>query len=205
MAPCAPPPDRAPGARRLAPLLVALAVAVVILGGVGVALALTGSSDGDDVDRFPSPDEAAEAAGAPPDVSTDEGVPVEGFEYWDGTPGDLTDFAGTPVVVNFWSSTCVPCVKEMPAFETVHQELGDRVQFLGMNFQDRPEAAEALAERTGVTYDLARDSGPLLESLDGLFLPTTALVTADGRVVRVHTGELEADELRTMIDEELLR
>jgi thiol-disulfide isomerase/thioredoxin len=181
-------------------------VAAVILGGIGVALALTSGDDGDDeVDRFPSPDDAALAAEAPPDVTTDEGVPVEGFEYWDGTPGDLADFAGTPVVINFWSSTCVPCVKEMPAFESVHQELGDQVQFLGMNFQDRPEAAEALAARTGVTYELARDSGPLLESLDGLFLPTTALVTADGRVVRVHTGELTADELRTMIDEELLR
>jgi thiol-disulfide isomerase/thioredoxin len=183
----------------------AAAAAVIIMGGVVGALVLSGGDDsgGDDgVDRFGSPGDEAEA---PPPVTTESDVPTDAFEYWDGTEGSLRDFAGEPVVLNFFASWCAPCVEEMPAFEEVHQDLGEQVRFVGVNRPDRADAAQRIIDQTGITYEVVRDPGTLLESLEGLVMPTTVLITAEGRVVRLHSGPMNADQLRTAIDEELLR
>src|SRR5579885_785309 len=54
----------------------------------------------------------------------------------DGSSRSFADLRGTPVVVNFFSSTCVPCVAEMPALEAVNQSLGGAVHFVGIDPQD---------------------------------------------------------------------
>ncbi len=76
---------------------------------------------------------------------------------FEGETTDLHRFVGTPLVVNFWASWCPPCAAEMPDFQTVSQQLGEQVQFVGINTSDDAGLADDLAERTGVTYDLLRD------------------------------------------------
>ncbi len=43
----------------------------------------------------------------------------------------LAQFKGTPVVLNFWASWCVPCRKEMPAFQAVSQRVAGRSRSSG--------------------------------------------------------------------------
>jgi thiol-disulfide isomerase/thioredoxin len=117
----------------------------------------------------------------------------------------LTAYEGRPIVVNFFASWCAPCVTEMPAFEEVHQAMGDQVAFVGLSTSDREEATLELVEETGVTYDLGRDPrGDLLVDFGGFDLPLTVLVDADGVVTSVNTGELTAAELTELIEAQLL-
>lgn len=113
----------------------------------------------------------------------------------------LADFRGRPLVINFFASWCVPCAKEMPAFQQVYQQERSRVAFLGVNHQDsRPDGLEML-RRTGVQYPAASDPDGTVAVAYGLFgMPTTLFVSADGRVVDRHTGELSAGELQKAID-----
>ena len=48
----------------------------------------------------------------------------------------LSDFAGKPVVVNFWASWCPPCRSELPAFDSLYAEYGDRIQFMMVDLTD---------------------------------------------------------------------
>jgi thiol-disulfide isomerase/thioredoxin len=119
------------------------------------------------------------------------------FERFDGSTGNVAEYRGKPVVMNFFSSTCIPCQTEMPAFEQVHRALGDAVVFLGMNVQDTVEGGKAFAQSVGITWELGRDpSAAILQGeIGGVGLPTTAVLDRDGRIVYVHLGPLDAGEL----------
>jgi thiol-disulfide isomerase/thioredoxin len=169
-------------------LIAAVAVVVVLGGGDD------GGSDRSSVVTIPLvPD------GEP--VDPDEAT----FTEFDGEVVALSSLRGTPVVVNFFASFCTPCITEMPAFESVHQALGDQVTFLGLAVADRTDEAQDLVERTKVTYRTAQDrDASVIEALGGgTHLPTTVLLDADGNVVARHLGQLDADELRDLLSEEL--
>ncbi len=122
------------------------------------------------------------------------------FTTFDDEVVPLASLRGGPVLVNFFASTCIPCITEMPAFEEVHQELGDQVTFLGLAVADRPADALALVSQTGVTYRTARDAdSSVITALGGTLLPTTVLLDAGGEIVARHAGALDADQLRSLL------
>ena len=112
----------------------------------------------------------------------------------------LADYQGRPLVLNFWASWCVPCRKEMPAFESVASELKGRVEFLGVNEQDTRPGALDLVTKTGVRYPSVVDADGKLMTAYGLRgLPNTAFISPDGELLEVHAGELNATDLRAAI------
>ena len=137
------------------------------------------------------------------DTSGEAGsAPASSFVLYDGTPARFSDFEG-PLVVNFWASWCPACVVELPDFQAISQNLGTDVTFIGMNVlpEDRA-AAEALIAETGVTYQLAEDSGgALYAEFGGIAMPMTVFIDGDGTVVDVHSGTLFAEDLRERIRE----
>ena len=153
---------------------------------------------------FAGDEEEPATLGAIPTASGQTGdlAPSEPFEQFNGTEATFADYRGTPLVVNFFASWCAPCVREMPAFQAVHEELGDQVAFVGMNNQDRAADGEAIAEKTGVTYDLARDpDGDFLSAFGGIVMPTTVFIDAEGTVVEVHNGALSQSALEDRLSD----
>ena len=119
------------------------------------------------------------------------------FKRFDGTTGTLAEYRGKPVVMNFFSSTCIPCQTEMPTLEHVHQTLGDQVTFLGMDVQDTVDGGKAFVETVGITWELGRDpdAAILQGAVGGIGLPTTVVLDPSGRVAFDHLGALKVDEL----------
>ena len=120
----------------------------------------------------------------------------------DGPRISLASLRGTPVVLNFWASWCAPCKKEMPAFERVHQRVGDDVAFLGVNGNDSRRLALRLIEETGVSYPSVYDPDDTLYRRYKLVgRPVTVLIGADGEVVASRAGELDEDELIALLEQ----
>lgn len=118
-----------------------------------------------------------------------------------GEPADL-DPDGKPMVINFWASWCTPCRAEMPAFEQVHQDLGDQVTIVGVTDEDDHDASADAARQAGVTYPLlVDDDQTLLTDLHVSGLPGTVFVDADGNVVGRHLGALTEAELTKEIED----
>ncbi|MCX7619973.1 MAG: TlpA family protein disulfide reductase [Acidimicrobiales bacterium] len=129
-------------------------------------------------------------------------APTESYERFEGGRASLANYRGKPIVVNFFSSRCLPCHTEMPELEKVHQARGDQVAFVGLNVLDSDEGARYLIEKTGVTWDLGKDpQGSIAVASGGLGLPTTMIVDADGIIRYLHTGQISADELERALQE----
>lgn len=153
------------------------------------------SDDGDGGDAAPS----TTAATGGDEVALEEpvfaGRSAEGLG--DGaSPVEFDALLGLPTVVNFWASTCIPCRREMPALQAVHEAVGDAVNFVGIAVMDRPDDALAFAAEKGVTYPLGNDpAGELFVDAGATFLPSTFVLDGEGHVVRRFTGEVTAEDL----------
>ncbi len=185
--------------RRLPLSAVIVATACALVAALGV-LALVDDGDGDG--RASASDEISDgyeltpAGELPGSVAEVRLASLEGGE--DRALGEL--IGTTPVVVNFFASWCVPCVDEMPAFERVHQSLGDQVTIIGMAKDDTPEQALATVASTGVTYPTFDDpDASAITYFGGLAMPTTVFIDASGQVVDVNSGPLTEAELRAKI------
>ena len=171
----------------------------------------------------------------PPDVKVDtpalrevkarigmEGcIPGDGAPVADGLPDltlpclgggedvDLSSLRG-PLVINLWQAFCEPCRKEMPALEAFHQQYGDRVAVLGVDFNDvNPAGALQLAEDTKVTYPSIADPGGELMAEDTFAvarrgLPAFVFVDETGAVVGQSSGGVDSvDEIQDLVAQHL--
>jgi len=122
------------------------------------------------------------------------------FTAADGTATSVASFKGTPLVINLWATYCGPCVKEMPAIDSVAAAVTGQVQIIGVNVFDSPQDAAAFAKDRGVSYPQFTDpDGALSTALNVTGLPATAFFDEDGTLLEVHAGPYTADSLRAAI------
>jgi len=113
-----------------------------------------------------------------------------------GTPVDLSTLKG-PLLLNLWSPTCGPCREEMPALEQFYVKHGSQIPMLGIDtLYPIPRIALQTAINRGVTFPLADDPNGSLQDTPALSihgLPTTFLLTADGKVRFVSAGGMKSE------------
>ena len=118
-----------------------------------------------------------------------------------GTTISSSRWVGSPLVINFWYSTCEPCRREMPLLAQTAQRFGRDVRFIGVNLNDSPTVARSFADRYGVTYDLVFDrDGNLARQLGVATAPVTLFVSADGVILDQVAGELKEADLTSRLN-----
>ena len=135
-------------------------------------------------------------------------------ESWDlpALRGDerisLTDFEGKPTVVAFFASWCEVCEEEIPGLVTLSHEIGDDINFVGVNSQDNGKGGGD-ADKWGMTgtWPIARDiggrnqSGLASNTFGARGMPLTVIYDDTGSVVHVQRGGLSAEGLVNLLEQ----
>jgi thiol-disulfide isomerase/thioredoxin len=126
-----------------------------------------------------------------------------------GSPWKVADAADKVLVLNVWGSWCGPCVAEMPHLQQVWSQLssaGKPVQFMGINYRDGAETAEAFLRVNKVTFpSLADDGGRTLLALRGKAntTPTTLVLDRRGRIAARVSGPVTVATLAGLVKDVL--
>jgi len=160
-----------------------IAVALLALAGVVAWAAVTRLGG----------DEGSEAAsdGETPSTAPTRSDQVFSGTTLDGEQLDLADYAGKPVVVNFWASWCGFCEAEMPELIRFAEENPD-VAVIGVAVNDDEAAAREAAERWGLTFPSVLDpEGRIFSGFESQGLPTTVFFDADLEVKETIIGQTD--------------
>ena len=120
----------------------------------------------------------------------------------DGESVTLSQFRGQPVVVNFWATWCVPCRREMPAFQKAFdagQE--DELVILALNLEEDASLVEPFVEEFGLTFEILYDSDGAVNKLYRVTgLPRTIFVDRQGVIQNIQVGEVQETLLQGYLD-----
>lgn len=116
----------------------------------------------------------------------------------------LVDYAGKPVVLNFWASWCPPCKSEMPHFDKLYQETKDSVVFLMVDLVD----GQRETEEDGKSYVASQGFAfaPMFDTKQQAArkysvssIPSTFFINTKGDIVYSYIGAMDEKTLRAAI------
>ena len=112
---------------------------------------------------------------------------------------------GKVLLVNFWATSCVACVAEMPQIANTHQKFKSRgYETVGVAMDyDQPALVARFAQSRALPFAVAYDqSGELARAFGDVKLtPTTVLIDRQGRIVKRYLGTPDFAALETLITE----
>lgn len=112
--------------------------------------------------------------------------------------GERTD---APTVVNVWATWCVPCRKELPAFNRAADELDGEVRFVGVNLGEERAAAEQFVDEVDATFDqYLNPDMSIQQAFEIVSMPTTVVIGADGTIAARHDGALDDESLAELVE-----
>lgn len=116
-------------------------------------------------------------------------------ELVDGESISLSEQRDKIVLLNFWATWCGPCVREMPAFETLAKEYKDEVYVIAVNCMEDKNTVSKFVKEKGYTFPVAYDvDGEICMKYPSDGIPYTLIIDKEGIVQRIYLGAGTAEE-----------
>jgi thiol-disulfide isomerase/thioredoxin len=194
---------------------------VIIAVCVGIAAALGFFAqrllpDGDGVVAAAAPEAASsalpeptappsETPATPPPPVVPEVLPQFELADRDGKKRKLGDWAGQPLVVNYWATWCGPCRREIPLLNELRAERSkQKVEIIGIAVDFRDDVLKYAAETT-ISYPLLIGEEDGLAAVKAMGVeqaafPFTIFADSKQRILALKVGELHRDEAELILD-----
>lgn len=135
-------------------------------------------------------------------------APASSFVLLDGSRKTTADLTGRVTLVNFWATSCVSCVAEMPKLASTFQKYraqGYGTVAVAMQY-DPPSYVVNFVQTRQIPFDVAIDNtGAVAQAWGPVQLtPTSFLVNKRGEIVKRYVGEPNFSELHQLIEALLL-
>jgi len=128
----------------------------------------------------------ASGSGGPAGAAADPAAPAFSLPVLGASGQDvsLSDYAGRPLIVNFFASWCEPCQKETPLLASFYRTEHGKVAIVGLDENDVLGSAMSFTHKEGVSYPVGFDPGAIAASAYGVAgLPQTFFLNAKHHIV----------------------
>jgi|GEM_PF-482016 len=139
-------------------------------------------------------------------MTADEALAEKMDGLSDGSRHTLADWRGKAVLVNFWATWCAPCREEIPVLVKLQaQYAAQGFTVVGIATDESNEKdVKAYLGKMVVNYPILmgnEDVGRLVAGFGGnlIGLPYSLLLDKNGKVLKLHAGELSADEAQELV------
>ena len=131
-------------------------------------------------------------------------APASTFVLLDGSKQTTEDLKGKVTLVNFWATSCVTCVAEMPkVIDTYNKYKAQGYDTLAVAMSyDPPSYVVNFTETRKLPFKVAIDNTGVVAKAwgDVQLTPTTYIVNKRGDIVKRYVGEPNFDELHRLIE-----
>lgn len=118
-----------------------------------------------------------------------------------------SDLRGKVLLVNFWATSCITCVEEMPRMVETYKKFAPRgyeMIAVAMSY-DHPNQVTAFAASRALPFKVALDGdGAIAKGFgDVRVTPMTFLFDRQGRILKQYLGEPRWAELHALVEKAL--
>jgi Thiol-disulfide isomerase and thioredoxins len=136
--------------------------------------------------------------------TSSQAAPHSTFVLLDGSTKTTADLQGKVTFVDFWATSCVTCVAEMPKMVTTYDKYKSRgfnTLAVAMSY-DNPSYVVNYAKTRKLPFQVAIDNtGAVAKAWGDVQLtPTSYLVNKHGQIVKRYVGEPNYAELDRLIE-----
>lgn len=136
-----------------------------------------------------------------------DSIPNITFQTLDGEQINTEELKGKVVLVKFWATTCVTCVKQMPdtiEYYNIYKDKGYDTVAVAMGY-DNTEALHKFRESYQLPFTVVYDkSGQIATDFGGIrFTPVSFLIDRDGNIVKRYIGEYDKKEFIQTLEKTL--
>ncbi|MBB6327419.1 thiol-disulfide isomerase/thioredoxin [Algoriphagus iocasae] len=112
------------------------------------------------------------------------------FLTFDGKQINLESYRGKTLFINLWASWCGPCRAEMPHISELYKDVKDEpnLEFLLIGIDNDIEKSRKFINGKSWTFPTAHASFGLNNSLQSEAIPTTLVVSPEGKIVFYQQG-----------------
>ena len=117
------------------------------------------------------------------------------FELSDlqGNPLKLSSLRGKYVVIDFWGSWCIWCIRGFPHMKEAYAKYKDKMEILGVDCNDTESKWKAAVEEYALPWLQVRCPDEQLQTLASQYnvegFPTKVIIDPQGKIVKVVVGE----------------
>ena len=146
-------------------------------------------------------------------VTPQPAPPFTGVDQWlNSAPLSVQQLRGKVVLVDFWTYTCINCIRTLPHVKSWHEKYKSRgLVVVGVHTPEFPyerstSNVQAAIKRFGITYPVAQDNRyATWQAYGNRYWPAVYLINKKGEIVYKHFGEgayLETeDRIRALLAE----